>query len=51
MNRFQTELILRLVRNGITQACGKPLIDASMDELKDEWGRFELKNKPIVKKQ
>lgn len=50
MNRFQAELMLKLVRNGITQACGKPLKQASFDELKDEWGRFQLKNKPVVKK-
>ena len=51
MNRFQTELMLKLVRNGMTQACGKPLKEASFEELKDEWGRYELKNKPLMKKQ
>lgn len=51
MDRFQTELMLKLVRNGITQACGKPLKEASFDELKDEWGRFELKKRSNKKKK
>jgi|GEM_PF-867206 len=48
MTFLRTELMLKLIRNGITQACGKPLADASFDELKDEWGRFMLKNSTRV---
>ncbi|MFY0544259.1 hypothetical protein [Brevibacillus sp. H7] len=44
MSHVKNELMVKLIRNGVTQACGKPLKEATLDELKDEWGRFTLQN-------
>jgi hypothetical protein len=49
MTFLKTELMDRLMRNGVTQACGKPLQDATYAELQDEWGRFMLQHKTSVK--
>jgi len=44
MHAIKAELMLKLIRHGITLACGKPLKEATLDELRDEWGRFTLQS-------
>jgi len=41
MRLLQEVLMSKLLRHGITEACGKPLEKASIDELMDEWHRYE----------
>ncbi|NGQ94495.1 hypothetical protein G3578_04790 [Brevibacillus sp. SYP-B805] len=48
MTFFRGELVVKLIRNGITHACGKPLNDASFEELMDEWSRFVLRNRSRI---
>ncbi len=38
-------LIQKLKEAGIKTACGKPLKEASLTELQDEWGRYELQRR------
>jgi hypothetical protein len=44
MTYLKEELIGKLIRSGVVQACGKPLKEATIDELKDEWGRYYLQD-------
>ncbi|WP_301170413.1 hypothetical protein [Brevibacillus nitrificans] len=43
MRLLREVLLSKLLRLGITEACGKPVEEASLAELQDEWARFELK--------
>jgi hypothetical protein len=38
-------LIQKLKEAGIKKACGKSLKDASLTELQDEWGGYELQQR------
>ncbi|MDT3416148.1 hypothetical protein QO009_002016 [Brevibacillus aydinogluensis] len=42
MKLLREVLVSKLLRQGLTEACGKPVEEASIDELMDEWRRFEL---------
>jgi hypothetical protein len=42
VTHWKAELIGKLSRSGFKQACGKLLEEATLDELKDEWGRYSL---------
>lgn len=41
---FRNDILRKLMRKGVATACGKPLADATLSELQDEWGRIELDN-------
>jgi len=43
MRLLREVLMSKLLRHGITEACGKPVEEASIDELMDEWHRFEVR--------
>ncbi|WP_161785230.1 hypothetical protein [Brevibacillus borstelensis] len=43
MKLLREVLITNLIKHGITEACGKPVEEASLEELHDEWARYELK--------
>jgi hypothetical protein len=42
VTHLKEELIGKLSRKGFKHACGKPLAEATFDELIDEWGRYFL---------
>ncbi|NRQ56066.1 hypothetical protein [Brevibacillus sp. HD1.4A] len=42
MKLLREVLLTNLIKHGITEACGKPVEEATLAELQDEWGRFEL---------
>jgi len=42
MKLLREVLFANLIKHGITEACGKPVEEASIEELQDEWYRFEL---------
>lgn len=46
MKLLREVLLANLIKHGITEACVKPVEEASLDELQDEWHRFELQRNP-----
>lgn len=41
---LRKDLVRKLNKEGVATACGKPLADATLSELQDEWGRLQLTN-------
>ncbi|MGO0058616.1 hypothetical protein ACTID9_00875 [Brevibacillus fluminis] len=46
MKLLKAVLVDKLLRRGITVACGKPVEEASIEELQDEWARYEMQRNP-----
>lgn len=47
MQLIRQVLLSNLIKYGFTKACGKPIKEATIEELQDEWHRYEVQHKKL----